>query len=144
MSSQTPGIWRWNVIIEVDWQNHLQPKHTHMFDYCDISLWPTTTVTASLIMDVSYCHMDWIFTSFASWRRLWMNELCNKSYFFFQISTVRALSCTDYEVNTKMIIPPETLLQLQWHILWRYLWCSCQYKPILHFITTKILHSNTS
>jgi hypothetical protein len=57
----------------------------HMFDYCDISLRPTTALTASLITDVSYCHVGWICTAFASSRVLWMNELCNKSYLFFQI-----------------------------------------------------------
>jgi hypothetical protein len=119
--------------------------HSH-FDYCDISISPTTTLTASLIRDVSYCHVSWICISFASSRLLWMNELCNKSYFCFQTSTAKVLSCTDYKIITRMIITLETMLQLQWHILWRssYLWCHFQYQPIAHFLATKILHSDTS
>jgi hypothetical protein len=38
-----------------------------------------------------------------------MNKLCNKSYLLFRTSTVKVLSCTDSEIITKMIIPPETL-----------------------------------
>jgi hypothetical protein len=41
-----------------------------------------------------------------------MDELCNKSYLVFRTSTAKSLSCTDYEIITKMIIPPEALLQL--------------------------------
>jgi hypothetical protein len=33
----------------------------------------------------------------------------------------KSLSCTGYEIITKTIIPLETLLLLQWHILWRSL-----------------------
>jgi hypothetical protein len=83
-----------------------------MFDYCDISLWPT----ASLKTYVSHC--CWICTTPAGSRLLWMNELCNKSYLFFQTLAAKSLSCTDYEIVTKRILPPETLLELQRHILW--------------------------
>jgi hypothetical protein len=38
---------------------------------------------------------------------------------FSRSLTEEALCCTDYEIITKIIVPPETLLQLQWHILWR-------------------------
>lgn len=31
-------------------------------DYCDISLWPTTALTTSLITDVSYCCVDRIYS----------------------------------------------------------------------------------
>jgi hypothetical protein len=58
--------------------------HTHMFADYDVSLWPTTALTASLITDVSYCHVGWIVSSFASSGLLWMTELCNKSCLFFQ------------------------------------------------------------
>jgi hypothetical protein len=34
-----------------------------------------------------------------------MSELYNKSYLFFQTSTAKVLSCTDYEFITKTIIP---------------------------------------
>jgi hypothetical protein len=40
-----------------------------------------------------------------------------KADLFFQTSTAKSLSCTDYEIITKTNKPPETLLQLQWHIL---------------------------
>jgi hypothetical protein len=120
--------------------------HTDIFDYCDISLWPTTALTASFITDVSYWHVGWFLTSFASSGLLWMTELCNKSYLFFQTSAAKLLSCTDYEIITKTIVLPETLFQLQWHILWRslWVWCSFQYQPIVHFLATKLLHSGTS
>jgi ABC-type amino acid transport system permease subunit len=39
-----------------------------------------------------------------------MNELFNKSYLFFQTSTAKALSCTEYETVTKIIIPQETFV----------------------------------
>jgi hypothetical protein len=44
------------------------------------------------------CSMGWICFSYASSRLLWMNELNNKSYTFFQMSTAETLSCTDYEI----------------------------------------------
>jgi hypothetical protein len=67
------------------WLIKLPPAwtHTHMFDYCDISLWPTTALTASLITDVYYCCVCWICISFTSSSSLWMNELCSESYLFF-------------------------------------------------------------
>jgi hypothetical protein len=40
---------------------------------------------------------------------------CNE--LFFQTSAAKPLSFTDYEIITKMIIPPETLLQLKWKVL---------------------------
>jgi hypothetical protein len=89
--------------------------NTHTFDYCDTSLWPTTALTGSLITNVSYCHVGWISTSSASSSLLWTNELCNKRYLFCQTLTAKSLSCTEYEI-TQTVIPPKTLLQLQWHI----------------------------
>jgi hypothetical protein len=80
--------------------------HTRMFVYCNILLWPTTALASSLITDVSYCCMCWICTSFTSSSLMWVNELCNKRYLFFQILTAKSLSCTNYEIITKTIIPP--------------------------------------
>jgi hypothetical protein len=51
-----------------------------------------------------------ICTSFASSSLLWMNELCNKNYLFFHTSTTKSLSCTDYEIITKTIIPPGNIV----------------------------------
>jgi hypothetical protein len=49
---------------------------------------------------------------------------CNE--LFFQTSAEKSLSFTDYEIITKTIIPPETLLQLKWQILW--IWYPAQFK----------------
>jgi hypothetical protein len=85
-----------------------------MSDYCNISLCPTTAVAASLIIDVSYCNVSWFCASFASTRLLQMN---NKNVQQELLVLLNITCCTDYEIITKTITPPETLLQLQWHML---------------------------
>jgi hypothetical protein len=112
------GVWKWDTIVETGRQNYLHPKHIHIFDYCDIALWPITALAASSITDVRDCHLCWIFTSFTSSRLLWMNELSDKSYLFFQTSPAVS-TCTGCEIISKMMIPLETLSELQWNILWR-------------------------
>jgi hypothetical protein len=55
--------------------------------------------------------MEFHTVMWASSRIVWMNEL------FFETSATKSLSFTDYEIITKTITPPETLLQLKWQIL---------------------------
>jgi hypothetical protein len=90
-----PDAWEWNAIADADYQNCLQPKYLTMA-YCSYGCFIDNRV--------SYWHVGWICTSFESSTILWMNELCDKSYLFFQMSTAKVFSCTDYETITKMTI----------------------------------------
>jgi hypothetical protein len=67
-----------------------------MFDYCDISPAIALVVSPPSKMQV-YCGL--------------MN--CATRHLLFQISIAKSLSCTDYEIITKTIIPWETSQQLQ-------------------------------